>query len=121
MELIACLDLLDVFDSPGWAPAPSPYLRKADIGVQTCHTEGLSLALLERMMAGLAIEDGVTGVLIPSQDEEALTNALRSVVCDSDRAERLGAAARRRAIDEFSIEAMSRFAVEQYRRVLEAR
>jgi glycosyltransferase involved in cell wall biosynthesis len=53
---------------------------------------GLSMTLLEQMMAGLpvvatdvgdtstAVEEGVTGYLIPAKDEDALVAALRLVI-----------------------------------------
>lgn len=104
---------------PGWVADPSPYYAQAEIGLQSSHTEGLSMALLEQMMAGLAvvatdvgdtntaIEDEVTGLLIPPKDERALTDALRRVVTDGALRTKLGRRARERALSEFSFDAIS--------------
>jgi glycosyltransferase involved in cell wall biosynthesis len=80
--------------------------------------EGLPLALLEGMAAGKpvvataiggtdeAVVDGVTGLLVPPRDAEALAAALRRVLGDPPLAQRLGDAGRARAVAEFSIERM---------------
>jgi glycosyltransferase involved in cell wall biosynthesis len=122
------LGLGEVVRMPG--PLPNVRLREmqaqAQIGVQTSHTEGLSLALLEFMMAGLAIvatdvgdtreavEDGRSGILVPPRDEEALVEALRRTIRDPGLRSRLGAAARERAMRGYSLEAMARRAVGSY-------
>jgi glycosyltransferase involved in cell wall biosynthesis len=104
---------------------------RSQIGVQTSHTEGMSIALMEQMMAGLAIvatdvgdtseaiRHEVTGLLIPAQDEEALVTALRRLITDGALRLRLSAGARETAVRRFSIEAMTDRAIEEYSRVLE--
>lgn len=95
-------------------------LTAADLFTQPSRSEGLPLAVLEAMAAGLAVVatdvggmgqaviDGETGVLIPADDEGALPRALGALLDDPARAERLGAAGRRRVEAEFSVEAMAR-------------
>jgi glycosyltransferase involved in cell wall biosynthesis len=52
-----------------------------------------------------AVEDGVTGVLVPARDVAALRRALEELLADGERRERLGAAAREHAVRHFSREA----------------
>lgn len=81
-------------------------------------TEGFPLALLEAMHAGKAIvASGVGGVpqavtagrealLVPPGDPAALAAALESLLCDPALRRRLSAAARARARERYSVEAM---------------
>ena len=48
------------------------------------------------------IEDGVTGVLVPPGDPDALAEALRRLLCDPELRHRLGSAGERRVRSEFS-------------------
>ncbi len=110
----------------GWVDDVDAILRDADIAVQTSFTEGLSMALLEQMMAGLAIvatevgdtapalDHGRCGLLIPPRDEAALTEVLRSLIEDPALRQKLGAAARQRAVECYSFEAMAEQALEMY-------
>jgi glycosyltransferase involved in cell wall biosynthesis len=119
-DLVTSSDLSDVVQMPGWIPDLSECWRTGAIAVQTSHTEGLSISLLESMMAGLAVVatdvgdtsvavcDGTSALLVPSKDEEALCRALRRVLTDPELRKRLGAAARERALAEFSLDAMAR-------------
>ena len=114
-------------------PEVERLLSESTIGVQTSHSEGLSLALMEQMMAGLAIvatdvgdtSEAIiheeTGLLTPPGDVDALAEALRRLVLDPALRSRLGAAARARAMEHFSIEAMTRRALREYERVLAER
>ncbi len=118
--------LAEVVEMAGWVDDPDPVLEEAAIGVQTSHTEGLSLALLEMMMRGLAIvatrvgdtdvaiEHERSGLLISPQNDDALIEALRRLIVDADLRQRLGSSARARAIERFSCEAMARFAMRAY-------
>ncbi|MFN9916358.1 MAG: glycosyltransferase family 4 protein, partial [Pirellulaceae bacterium] len=48
------------------------------------------------------IEEGVTGLLVPPNDEEALSTALLSILKERDLAEKMGQFGRKRAIERFS-------------------
>jgi glycosyltransferase involved in cell wall biosynthesis len=101
------------------ADVPS-FLGKIDIAVLPSRAEGMSNAVLEYMAAGRAIvatdvganrhllADGTCGLLVPPGDPAALAKALRRLLRDRDLASRLGEAARRRAREQFSREAMVR-------------
>ena len=94
-------------------------LSLMDIFVFSSRHEGFSGALLEAMAAGLGIvatpvggntdmiTDGETGLLVPVRDSDAMRQAIRSLVDDPDTRRALGAAASRKARDEFSLEAMT--------------
>jgi glycosyltransferase involved in cell wall biosynthesis len=126
--LIDELGLRDDIKLTGFIPDPElqELLRNADISVQTSHTEGMSIALMEHMMTGLAIvatdvgdtstavEDSVSGIIIPPRDLDRLTDALRRLITDAELRQELGRNARRRAQERFSTEAMTRRATECY-------
>jgi glycosyltransferase involved in cell wall biosynthesis len=91
----------------------------ADIFAMPSLWEGLPLALLEGMIAGNAcvasrtsgipeaITDGEHGVLVPPGDVNALATALAPLLRDPALRARYGQAAYARAMQEFTIEAMT--------------
>jgi len=93
-------------------------LGAADVFVQPSEWEGLPLAALEAMAAGLpvvasrtaglvdVVADQVTGLLTPVGDAQALGAALGKVLDDAGWARRLGQAGRERVREQFSLEAM---------------
>ncbi|MFL5341645.1 MAG: glycosyltransferase, partial [Gemmataceae bacterium] len=105
------------------------FLASLDIAVLCSRSEGMSNALLEYMAAGRAIiatrvganeqlvRDGEDGLLIPPGDDERLAGALAQLLADPALAARLGASARRRAVESFSREAMRRRFQEFYRKL----
>jgi glycosyltransferase involved in cell wall biosynthesis len=96
------------------------FLAGLDVAVLCSRAEGMPNAVLEYMAAGRAIvatavggtveliEDEVTGLLVPPEDAEALARAITRLLTKPDLAPRLAAAARRRAREHFSREAMVR-------------
>jgi len=78
-------------------------------------SEGLSNAVLESMAAAVpvvatqvgglpeAIEDGVTGLLVPPRDSAALAKAIARILEDRELAARLGQAGHRRVAERFSL------------------
>lgn len=83
-------------------------MAAADVYVSASHFEGLPLAMLEAMSAGLpavvtavgdvpTVVDDSCGVLVAPQDPSALAAALGALLSDPDRARSLGVAARHRA------------------------
>ena len=95
--------------------------------------EGLSQGLLEAMALGKAvvttrsggntdlIEDGVHGLLVPPRDARALAAALDRLLGDAALRQRLGAAARRRAREEFTIAKTAAGTEDVYREALARR
>lgn len=90
------------------------WLRSSDIFALTSPSEGFSCALLEAMASGLAsvvcdipanrqlIDPGIHGLTIPVGDESAIGEALLQLSTDSDARKRMGEAARRRAVENYS-------------------
>jgi len=80
--------------------------------------EGLGTSLLDAMCYGRAVvataaggipeavEDGVTGRLVPAGDADALAAALVDVLQDTRRREAMGAAGRRRFLERFTADRM---------------
>ncbi len=124
--LILSEGLTDTISLPGWIDNTETLVRSADIGVQTSHTEGLSMALLEQMMSGLAVvatdvgetrfalDGGRCGVLFAPADLGTLVEALDALILSADQRQSLGRSARERAIENFSLAAMSRQASRAY-------
>ena len=114
----------------GHRPDIASLLRGATVLAHPSRWEGFGLVLLEAMAVALPvvatrvsaipeiIEDGVSGLLVPADDEHALASALVRVLRDHDLARRLGAAGRERQAREFSIERMARGTEEIYRQAL---
>ena len=108
-RLAAALGLDDV-TFKGFVPASElpDYFRKADVVCQpsTCN-ESFGITVLEAMAAGTPVvssdiagfhdlvEQGVTGLTVPSKDVHALTNALESVLTEASLARRLSRQGRR--------------------------
>lgn len=92
-----------------------PYYRHFTCFVQPSAYEGLSLALLEAMSCALpvmvsaqhdnkhdVITDGVTGLVIQPNDQQALTNALRQVITNPARAQQWGIVAQELVKKEYT-------------------
>ncbi len=105
------------------------YLQIADVGLYTSETESFCLSILEGMCFGCpsvatrvggipeVVEDGVSGLLVPMGDVEALAGAVTELIRDPARRAALGRAARDRAGAFFSAEAIVPRYEELYRRV----
>jgi glycosyltransferase involved in cell wall biosynthesis len=108
-------------------------LAASDVFVMPSLTEGMPMALLEAMAQGTAvvatrvgeiprmIEDGISGILVAPKDVRGIAEAIIALLRDHDRAERLGHAARRRATELFSAEAMTTRYMTIYEEILAAR
>ena len=100
------------------APAElGPYYRAAAVVAAPSRREGYGVVAREAMawgrpvvasaVGGLtdAVEDGVTGLLVPPGDVTALRASLERLLADAELRSRLGAAARERAQRELSFDA----------------
>jgi starch synthase len=95
--------------------------------------EPLGIVNLEAMACGTAVVasrtggipevviDGVTGLLVPPDDEEALAAALNELIGDPARAEAMGQAGRERAVTEFSWASVATQTAELYAKVIDSR
>lgn len=95
-------------------------LAAADIFALPSRWEGLPIALLEGMMAGLpvvatrvegveeVVEEGAQGFLVPTQDAAAFAEALLALANDPQKRAAMGKSARARAVNFYTTERMSR-------------
>jgi L-malate glycosyltransferase len=130
VELARSLGIADRVQFTGGVDNPADYLRAADVFVLPSVAEGMSNSLLEAMATALPcavsaiggntdlIEDGITGRLVNSPTAEAWTQTLLGLLDDPARAQRLGAAARRRIDQEFALSVVVDRYVDIYRRML---
>lgn len=65
-----------------------------------------------------AVEHGVTGLLVPLGDVEALAGAMVELLADRRRAQRMGREARRRALERFDQRAVFGQVISEYGRLL---
>lgn len=94
------------------------------------NVDGLPNVVLEAMASGLpilatavsgiplAVEDGVHGRLVPEGDAGALSTVLQEMVAEPDRRREMGRAARRRAVDELTWDAVAGRYRQAYERAL---
>jgi mannosyltransferase len=103
------------------------WYQRLTIYVFSSRNEGFGLTLIEAMAAGsalvasragaaeLVVEDGVNGVLTPPGDVEALVRALEPLMRDPNSAAEMGARARARAVEKFSLDVEANGIAEVYR------
>jgi glycosyltransferase involved in cell wall biosynthesis len=124
-EMTRQLDLKAYVHLLGLRTDVAQLLPGADLLLLTSISEGIPLSVIEGMAAGLPIvatrvggvpelvEDGVTGLLAPAGDAEALAERAVALAGDPELRGRLGKAGRRRALGQFSEARMQ----EEYRRL----
>ena len=93
------------------------WYQRLTIYAFTSRNEGFGLTLIEAMSVGaalvasragaaeLVVEDGVTGVLTPPGDADALVAALEPLMRDPAAAAAMGARGRERVVEKFSLDA----------------
>ncbi|MEU6297042.1 GT4 family glycosyltransferase PelF [Streptomyces erythrochromogenes] len=96
------------------APSAAEAYGAGRVVVLSSVIEGFPLTLAEAMLCGRATVStdvgavreviGGTGLVVPPRNPRALAEACLSLLGDADRAQRLGAAARARALELFTVE-----------------
>ena len=111
----------------GWLDDAARVYPLLDLYVAASLKEGLPLAVLEAMGAGLAVVatdvtghqdvvvDGETGLLVPPRDARALAAAIGALLDDPERRARMGRAGRARVGREFALAPMVAKTAEIYR------
>jgi glycosyltransferase involved in cell wall biosynthesis len=120
MQLHAVLDLGDTVRFLGFREDVAGVLEDLDIYVSSSTAEGFSLTTVEAMASGVPVvatrsggpeeivEDGVTGVLVPTHSPEKLAEAIHELAQDPARRRRMADAARTAAGKRFAIATMLR-------------
>jgi glycosyltransferase involved in cell wall biosynthesis len=110
-----------------------PYYERAAVVVCPSRREGYGIAAREAMAYGRpvvaaavgglldAVEDGVTGLVVPPNDPPALRAAIDRLLADRALRERLGRAAREHARERFSWERATLETLAAYRVALQER
>jgi mannosyltransferase len=109
------------------------WYQRLTIYAFTSRNEGFGLTLIEAMATGsalvaaragaaeLVVEDGVTGVLVPTGDADALVAALEPLMADVAAATAMGRRGRARVLERFSLDAEAGRIAEVYRSLLRPR
>lgn len=110
-----------------WQDLPSLYAT-ASVFVMPSFYETFGISVIEAMAFGLpvvateagalpeVVESGVTGILVPPGDPQALGEAVASLLKDTGRARRMGAAGRERVRAEFTVDQVTERSLAVYER-----
>jgi glycosyltransferase involved in cell wall biosynthesis len=114
----------------GFTPNPERYMAMADIFCLPSYREGFGQVIIEAAASGVptvasriygitdAVEDGLTGLLFPAGDIAELTKALLALIEDQALRQKMGLAARLRALELFASENITRELVNLYEEIM---
>ena len=117
-DLVRALGLSNCFHFVGGIDDLREHLSASDIFVLPSRSEGFSNAIVEAMAASLpvvatnvggnseAVEDGVTGFIVPIDDPVALSAAITQLISNPSQAKAMGEAGRNLVMEKFTTEAM---------------
>ena len=106
-------------------------LKRASVCVYPSHMEAMPIAWLEGLAAGKAvvasrtgpgpeiIDDGVTGLLCNPQDPNSIAEKVVTLLKDADLRRKMGSAARKIAVERYSLDRLVDRNLEYYRRLVE--
>jgi glycosyltransferase involved in cell wall biosynthesis len=132
-DLVQDLKLANHFRFDGGVTNLRQHLAAADVFVLPSRSEGFSNAIVEAMAASLpvvatnvggnaeAVQDGVSGFVVPSEDPAALSAAIIRLLSDPSLAKAMGAAGKNLAAERFTIESMMSRIVSAYKDLLSGR
>jgi glycosyltransferase involved in cell wall biosynthesis len=132
-EQVAALGLQERVRFLGIRADVADILRASDVFVLSSRWEGNPMSVMEAMAAGLPVvstavggvpelvREGVTGLLVPSEDAGALAQAMQALVDDPVRRQAMGAAARQHAVAHFDIRHTVRGYEQLYEKLLTQR
>ncbi len=130
-QLSAQLGLEEVVEFAGFRPDVQCAIAELDMVVHASTTgEPFGQVMIEGMAAGKPVvatngggvpeivEDGQTGILVPMDDAPALAEAICRVLADPEQAKAMGARARQRVMDHFTVEETARRVQAVYEEIL---
>ena len=127
VDRIAELGLGSRFELAGFVDRPAAQWGAASVYAQPSRREGLPLAVVEAMAAGLpvvasdvgglseVVEHGTTGLLVPPDDPHALAEALHELLSDRERSRAMGQAGRARVEQLYTMSSMVDRLIDLYR------
>ncbi len=128
---IAAVGLAHRFAWPGFVSDPAKIMSEIDILVHPVDNESFGRTVVEAMAAGLPtvgvagggvaeiIEDGVTGLIAATDDSVALAGCIERLARDGALRQTMGAAGRRRAEANYSLEACAAGVMRVYEAAME--
>jgi glycosyltransferase involved in cell wall biosynthesis len=114
----------------GMVDDTAPALAAMDVFCLASYREGMPVSLLEAMAMELPavatnirgcreeVQDGETGILIPTRNSQALAEAVRKIHQNNDLARRFGRNARQRVLKQFDIRTVLAHQLEIYDRLI---
>jgi len=130
VDLVEQSGLTDAVVFTGYREDTSRFMSLIDVYLLTSFSEGTSMVLLEAMSTRTCsivtnvggnseiIEHDVNGIIVESEDTQALVNWMCELDTDKDRRQRLGSGAHTVFNERFSVETMSNRYAATYDRVL---
>ena len=124
------LGVADAVTWAGWMADPNAVLAGAHVYVNTWSDEGFGMAMCEAMALALPVvaiaagnnggmvESGVTGLLVPEEDPQALAGAIVEVLGRPSRGAEMGEAARERALSLYGADRTARDTLAHYERLI---
>ncbi|MCD7040370.1 glycosyltransferase [Pseudomonas sp. MAFF 311095] len=112
----------------GFTNEPEKFMASADLLCLPSYREGFGTVVIEAAAMGIptvgtsiyglsdAVVEGVTGLLVPPQDADALARALARLLDDSTLLREFGKRANMRAVEEFDSVKMSSLMLNEYER-----
>lgn len=117
----------------GFCSNPEQYLAASDIFCLPSYREGFGSVVVEAGAMGLpsvatsivglvdAVEEGITGLLVPPKDEVKLAEAIDTLVANPELRHVMGSAARRRVKKAFDAKIVNETVSEEYFRLAQSR
>lgn len=131
-HLAHSLELEPIVQWAGFRNDMTQCLQAIDIGVQPsidCDTSSFSLKELMALeipvitsdYGGLTeiVTDGVEGLIVPAGTVDPLATAMNSLLSDTAKRRKMGAAGRQRVLRDFTIEVFAQRTLDAYRRAIE--
>ena len=113
----------------GFSYEPEKYMAAADVLCLPSYREGFGSAVIEAAAMGVpavasrvvglvdAVADGETGFLVPAKDVQALKEALSRMLSSPEIRNRMGRAARGRAVRDFDAKCINQLVFEEYEKL----